>query len=208
MEFSGIYAITDDKLLAGSKLLEASTAALENGISLLQYRCKSVAADLRLAQARELVALCARFDVPLIINDDIELCVSTQASGVHLGRHDASLISARKRLGADAIIGVSCHSSIENAILAEQHGANYVAFGRFFPSTSKPNAAAAEPAVLAEARQKLSIPIVAIGGINAQNGASIVAAGADMLALIDGLFGQPDVAEQTRNLLRLFQQEH
>ncbi len=208
MRFSGIYAITDDQLLAGSRLLEASTAALENDISLLQYRSKSVAADLRLAQARELAALCARFDTPLLINDDVDLCVSIQASGVHLGRQDASLISARKRLGGDAIIGVSCHSSIEDAILAEQQGANYVAFGRFFPSKTKPDAAAAELAVLAEARQKLSIPIVAIGGINAQNGASIIEAGADMLAVIHGLFGHPDVAKQTRNLLGLFQQDH
>lgn len=204
MRFSGIYAITDDQLLVGSKLLEASAAALENGISLLQYRSKSANSALRLESARALVALCEQFNTPLIINDDINLCVSSQAAGVHLGKKDASIASARKRLGADAIIGVTCHSSLGDALLAEQQGADYVAFGRFFPSTTKPEATSANLEILTEARKSLSIPIVAIGGINAQNGASIIAAGADMLAVIHGIFGQHDVAEKTQKLLRLF----
>ncbi len=204
MQLSGIYAITDDQLLAGSKFLEACASALDNGISLLQYRSKSVSSDLRLERARALAELCAQYEVPLIINDDINLCVSSQASGVHLGRQDASLATARKRLGAKAIIGITCHASVEEAILAEQQGADYVAFGRFFASVTKPEAPTAGLEVLQEASNRLNIPVVAIGGINAQNGALIIEAGADMLAVVDDIFGQGDVAIQTRNLVELF----
>lgn len=204
MQFSGVYAITDDELLLGSKLLQASATALKNGVSLLQYRSKSVNPDMRLEQARDLVKLCAKHNTPLLINDDVNLCVSAQAGGVHLGRNDASLVSARKRLGPEAIIGVTCHSSIDEALLAQEQGADYVAFGRFFPSITKPEAAAASIEVLIQAKKQLSIPIVAIGGINAQNGASIIEAGADMLAVIHGIFAEPNVAEQTKNLVKLF----
>ncbi|MEX0962962.1 MAG: thiamine phosphate synthase [Pseudohongiellaceae bacterium] len=204
MKFSGIYAITDDELLPGARLLDGSRAALESGIALLQYRSKSTNAAQRLENASKLAALCSSFDIPLLINDDVELCRAANASGVHLGREDGSLLDARERLGSTAIIGATCHASIEAALLAEQHGADYVAFGRFFPSNTKPHAAAAELGMLNLARKKLNIPIVAIGGINAQNGASVIEAGADMLAVIHSLFAYPDIAQRARELTALF----
>lgn len=206
MNLSGLYAITDDELLPGEKLFIASRIALETGAALLQYRSKSGSADQRLENARRLVELCKEFSVPLLINDDVELCAAAAASGVHIGREDASLDSARERLGDKAIIGVTCHASIENALAAEKQGADYVAFGRFFPSSTKPQASAASLNVLTEAQRKLQIPIVAIGGINAQNGASVIEAGADMLAVIHGLFGESDVAQRTKALTALFSQ--
>ena len=204
MQFSGIYAITDELLLPANKLLTASRIALENGIALLQYRSKSSAAEVRLHEAQALAILCAEFNTPLLINDDVELCAAVNAAGVHLGRQDASLASARERLGPQAIIGVTCHASLTDALRAEQQGADYVAFGRFFPSRTKPNAGAAALTLLGEARQRLNIPIVAIGGIDAQNGASVIEAGADMLAVIHSLFGYADIAKQTRDLVNLF----
>lgn len=204
MQFSGIYAITDDQLLPGTRLLEASRAALENGVALLQYRSKSKDEARRLQEAEALAALCRDFETPLLINDDVELAARVGAAGVHLGKQDASLASARERLGADAIIGVTCHGSIEDALRAEREGADYVAFGRFFPSQTKPGAVAADLGVLTAARRQLRLPLVAIGGINAQNGASVIEAGADMLAVIHSLFGHPDVALKARELTALF----
>lgn len=204
MRLSGIYAITDDALLPGARLLSACQTALEQGITLLQYRSKSADDKQRLEDALNLADLCASYDTPLLINDDVELCLAANADGVHLGRDDGSLASARERLGDNALIGVTCHASIEDALLAEQQGADYVAFGRFFPSHTKPQATQAELSLLVEARAQLKVPIVAIGGINAQNGASVIEAGADMLAVIHSLFGHEDVAQQARALTALF----
>jgi thiamine-phosphate pyrophosphorylase len=206
MQFSGIYAITDDKLLPGQRLFSAAEAALSSGISLLQYRSKTASKARRLECARNLLSLCAQFEVPLIINDDVDLCESAGAGGVHLGRQDASIESARNRLGPEAIIGVTCHSSIEAALVAERSGADYVAFGRFFPSFSKPEASAANLQTLIQARQALTIPIVAIGGINAENGHSVLQAGADMLAVIHAIFAEDDVSAQSRKLLNMVAQ--
>ena len=203
--FSGIYAITDDTLLPGSKLIDACRVALDSGIALLQYRSKSGDDEQRQEDASRLSILCKRYNIPLLINDDVALCLAASADGVHLGKEDASVRSARERLGENAIIGVTCHSSLEDALIAEAEGADYVAFGRFFPSHTKPGAAAAALTVLSEARRRLRIPIVAIGGINAQNGASVIEAGADMLAVIHSLFGHADVALQVRELNALFE---
>ena len=126
------------------------------------------------------------------------------ARGVHLGQQDSSITEARNLLGADSIIGVTCHDSVEQALRAQDEGADYVAFGRFFPSRTKPDAPPADIAVLTTARQQLDIPTVAIGGVNADNGALLRDAGADMLAVIDGLFGRDDVGAAATELVRLF----
>lgn len=206
MQLTGIYAITDDKLLPGQRLFSAAEAALKNGVSLLQYRSKTASSAARLDCASKLVSLCAEFGVPLIINDDVELCESVTAAGVHLGRQDASIEAARERLGSEAIIGVTCHSSIDDALEAQERGADYVAFGRFFPSLSKPEASPANLQVLSQAREALSIPIVAIGGINAENGASVLQAGADMLAVIHAIFAEGDVSAQASELQAVVEQ--
>lgn len=204
MKLKGIYAITDDDLLSGRSLQACIEPALQAGICMLQYRSKTGSTDQRTAQAAQLLELCRRYQTPLIINDDVALCKRLGADGVHLGTEDASLESAREQLGNDAIIGISCHASIKEAITAQSLGADYVAFGRFFPSATKPTAPPAKIEVIKEARATLKIPIVAIGGINAENGAALIVAGADMLAVIHAIFASHDIAENTRRLVELF----
>jgi thiamine-phosphate pyrophosphorylase len=150
--------------------------------------------------------MCRPLGVPLIINDDVELAAQVMAKGVHLGKGDADIASARAKLGPNAIIGVSCYNDLDCAIDAEQAGADYVAFGSFFPSRTKPNAVKAEMELLRQAKQQLTIPVVAIGGINADNGAQLVEAGADMLAVITELFGQADVLGAAEKISNLFEE--
>lgn len=200
----GVYAITDAGLLPGDLLAERAGAALDGGISLLQYRNKGADKALRLRECKVLKQLCDRYGTPLLINDDVELCIAAGADGVHLGQSDTGLQIARARLGKGAIIGVTCHSDVALAQEAERQGASYVAFGRFFPSKTKPLAKPASLDVLQQARQALTLPIVAIGGINAENGAALLDAGADMLAVIHYLFAFPDVTARVRQLNTLF----
>jgi len=200
----GIYAITDPVLLAGDKLDRYVEEALQGGINMLQYRNKSADHKLRVQEAKRLQTLCSQYRVPLLINDDIQLCLEVGAAGVHLGQKDSTLREARHLLGDAAIIGITCYSDINAALQAEAEGASYVAFGRFFPSRTKPDAARAAPQVLNAAKAQLQIPLVAIGGVNAENGALLIAAGADMLAVIDYLFSTPAVASRARALSKLF----
>ncbi len=199
----GLYAITDSNL-RGERLVESVAAALRGGAVLVQYRDKSADASRRVADARALLRLCREHGVPLIINDDVELAATIRADGVHLGRDDLSLQAARQRLGAGAILGVSCYNLPQRAVKAARAGADYVAFGRFFSSQSKPGAVAADSALLRHARQALDLPIAAIGGITADNGATLIEAGADLLAVIHGVFGQPDVTTAAQHLAQLF----
>jgi thiamine-phosphate pyrophosphorylase len=200
----GLYGITDDALLPHSEIVARVTTALDNGLALLQYRSKQALSSQALAQLKVLVVLCQSYDVPLLINDNASLCAQVGAHGVHLGQRDGSVSDARRLLGQDAIIGVTCHGSIDAALAAQQDTANYVAFGRFFPSQTKPDAAPADLNVLAQARDSLAIPIVAIGGINAENGGQLLAAGASFLAVIHSLFGSGDIQANTKKLVALF----
>lgn len=183
---SGLYVITQTENKSADTVVSDVSAAIRGGAVLVQYRDKDPVDALYLA--RELVNICHRQNIPLIINDDIELAAAVGADGVHLGRDDGEIAEAGKQLGPDAIIGVSCYNSVEKAITAQAQGATYAAFGRFFPSTSKPLAAPAAIATLQQAKQALTIPIVAIGGILPENGEQLLAAGADLLAVIGGVF--------------------
>lgn len=189
----GLYAITDAELIPDAHLLETVEQALLGGARLLQYRHKGADKTLRMQQAQALNALCRSYHVPLIINDDVALAATVGSAGVHLGEDDAPLSEARARLGNDAIIGVSCYACLERAVQAAHGGADYVAFGSFFASPTKPKAMSAPLALLGQAVQRLSVPIVAIGGITPSNGRALVAAGADFLAVVSGVFGQGDV---------------
>jgi len=200
----GVYAITDENLLSGPALFAAVEEALREGLGLLQYRSKTAEWQSKCAEAAQLAGLCRQYDTPFLINDDVDLCLEIGADGVHLGQSDTKLREARQRLGANGIIGSTCHSDIHLALQAEAAGANYVAFGRFFPSLTKPNAPAASIAVLHQAKAQLSIPIVAIGGINAENGQALVTAGADMLAVIHYLFASPNIKARVEALNTLF----
>ena len=202
----GLYAIADTGLLTEATLIEKVTLALLGGARVVQYRDKGTERAQRERQAQALQALCQRFSVPLIINDDVDLAACVGAAGVHLGQQDRSVAQARARLGATAIIGVSCYDQIALATAAEQAGATYVALGRFFPSHTKPNAVQARVALLTEAKRCVRVPLVAIGGITPQNAPALVAAGADLLAVIQALFGGSEVCATAQAFTRCFSQ--
>ncbi|WP_054900875.1 MULTISPECIES: thiamine phosphate synthase [unclassified Pseudomonas] len=196
MKLRGLYAITDSQLLAG-RFLSHVEAALEGGVCLLQYRDKSDDAARRLREAEGLMKLCERYGTQLIINDDAELAARLGV-GVHLGQTDGPLTPARALLGRQAIIGSTCHAQLELAKQAASEGASYVAFGRFFNSVTKPGAPAANVDLLEQARAQVKLPIAVIGGITLDNAAPLVAHGADLLAVIHGLFGADSAQEVTR----------
>ncbi len=201
----GLYAITDSKLLSPERMVEAVALAIQGGAVMIQYRDKGDDPMRRQWEASDLSNMCRPLGVPLIINDDVELAAQVMARGVHLGKGDADIASARAKLGPNAIIGVSCYNDLACALAAEKAGADYIAFGSFFPSRTKPSAVKAEAELLRQAKQQLSIPVVAIGGITTDNGAQLVEAGADMLAVITELFGQADVLGAAEKFSRLFE---
>lgn len=200
----GLYAVTDAFLLPDDRLIHAVEQALLGGARLIQYRDKSLDAARRLAQAQALNMLCQRYDVPLIINDDVELAFQVGAAGVHIGQNDPPLAAARARLGKDAIIGVSCYNRLDLALDAERAGANQVAFGAFFPSLTKPDEISAPIELLREARAVLKTPIVAIGGITPDNAPLLLEAGADALAVVSAVFAHADVRAAARRFAALF----
>ena len=200
----GLYAIADTQYLDDEQLLPAVGEAIAGGARIIQYRDKSHDLPARLGQAKKIAALCRQHGVLFIVNDDVDLAKQAGADGVHLGRKDASLTRGREQLGHGTIIGVSCYNELARAVRAQTEGADYVAFGSFFPSRTKPQAVRAGLELLCEAKQKLHIPVVAIGGITPENGAHLLAAGADALAVIEGVFGQADVRAAAERYTRLF----
>jgi thiamine-phosphate pyrophosphorylase len=202
---SGLYVITDTSLQAPKKLGSHVEQALQGGAKLVQYRDKSGDRTLQLKQSKQLAQLCKQYNVPLIINDNIDLAVEVGAAGVHLGRDDCNLSDARKQLGKQAIIGVSCYNEWQRALTAIENGADYIAFGRFFESKTKPDATPASKKLLQRAKLELQIPVVAIGGITPDNAASLINAGANMLAVIRGVFTEPDIKTVAQQYAALFQ---
>jgi thiamine-phosphate pyrophosphorylase len=195
---SGLYVITDsglaqDPALGAPGVVEQVRRALAAGARVVQYRDKGQDGQRRQQEAEALQALCQQAAVPLIINDDVELAARVGAAGVHLGKDDPHFEGARGRLGRQAIIGVSCYNRFDLAQQAAAQGADYIAFGRFFPSTIKPDAVHAEPALLERARREVPRPLVAIGGITPENGGTLITAGANLLAVIGAVFGEVDI---------------
>lgn len=200
---SGLYGITDTELLPdGNRLLDACESALRGGMRLLQYRDKVSSSKIRLEHAHELNRLCKEFDATFIINDDVELCKSVKADGVHIGQHDAKLTSARDYLGKDRLVGCSCYNEIDRALAAQANGADYIAFGRFFPSMTKPNAVHAEM-TLFDDLAGLELPICAIGGITLKNAAELTTKPVDMLAVINALFSADDIEQRARKFCQI-----
>ena len=185
----GVYLITPDE--PDSARLLARVRPLLAGTTWLQYRNKAVDAATAREQAHALQALCAEAGVPLIVNDDAALAAEIGAAGVHLGEDDGDIAAARTLLGPDAIIGASCYDQLELAQRAVAAGASYVAFGAFFPSRSKATTRRAQPQLLRDAAA-LGVPRVAIGGLTADNIAPLVEAGADLVAIISGVFAADD----------------
>ena len=202
---SGLYAITPDEVDT-AELLRKVSLVLLGGARVLQYRNKTAAAELRLKQAEALRGLTREFAVPLIVNDDVALAQQVDADGVHRGAADGSVADARALLGSGKIIGVSCYNRLPLAHEAVRLGADYVAFGSFFSSTVKPDAAVATPDLLRQARRELAGPLVAIGGITAQNGAQLLEAGANALAVISAVFAASDIEGAAKEFSNLFEQ--
>lgn len=198
----GLYAITDSS--TGDELYAKVEQALQGGISILQYRDKTADTQRRLAEAKTLRKYCQRFHVPLVINDDVQLAIASQADGVHLGSEDGSFLEARKLLGDEHIIGVSCYNDIQLAKQAEALGADYVAFGSFFPSPTKPNAPRANAETLRQAKAQLASPICCIGGITHDNASLLIDHKPDMLAVISAIFAKENITKSTQRFTQLF----
>lgn len=204
-ELRGLYAITPESAQRESLFADVE-AALRGGCRILQYRDKMSEAPERVARARALRVLTRSFNATLLINDDLALACLIDADGVHLGEDDGNLVAARHILGNDKIIGASCYADLDAARMASHRGADYVAFGAVFPSPTKPNAPLADSDLFFRAKSALTVATCAIGGITPANAAPLIAAGADMLAVITDLFSAPDIAGRAAAFQRLFEE--
>lgn len=201
---SGLYAVTPD-LTDTNALVGKVDAALRGGARVVQYRSKSITAPLCQVQAAQIARLCRERSVLFIVNDSVALARACGADGVHLGKDDTTVLAARAELGASRLIGVSCYNDLGRARAAQSQGADYVAFGSFFPSATKPLALRAGMALLRAAASELALPIVAIGGINEDNAAGLIAGGANAIAVVGALFDSTDIEAQARRFAQLFQ---
>ncbi len=199
----GLYAITPD-IADTDLLLQKVEAALQGGINILQYRNKLANHKLQTQQARVLLPLCRQYNVPLIINDSVKLCLTLDADGVHLGADDGNLAEVRARIGKDKILGASCYNRFDLAMAAQQAGASYVAFGACFASSTKPNALVASLDLFTRAKTELKIPTVAIGGITLQNTPQVISAGTNAIAVINAIFGADDVKLASQQFSKVF----
>ena len=206
MTLKGLCAVTvDDRLLP--RLSALVKAALDGGTPFVQYRNKAAPRPLRRAQAAEMLRICHASGAKLIINDDVWLAVEIGADGAHLGRDDApggSLAAARDALGSKRILGVSCYDDLARGEEAAAAGADYLAFGSMFPSRTKPAATRAPIELLGEARRRFGLPVAAIGGITLDNAPELIAAGADMLAVVSDLFDAMDIKARAQAYQELF----
>jgi thiamine-phosphate pyrophosphorylase len=199
----GTYAITPDIPLTEA-LLSKIDIALNNGIQVIQYRHKTFATADTINAVIKLRGQCHARQIPLIINDDVELAYRVGADGVHLGKDDLDYRQILQNNPRRLWVGVSCYDSLDRARDAIAAGADYIAFGRFFPSTTKPLASPCSLAILQRAAQLTTLPIVAIGGITPDNGRALLAAGANLLATVEGIFGQSDCGAAARRFQQLF----
>ena len=199
----GLYAVTPDEQDT-DVLLAKVEAALLGGINILQYRNKQANHKLLTQQAQAILPLCRQYNVPLIINDSVKLCLTLDADGVHIGAEDGNLSEVRTRLGPNKILGASCYNRFDLALTAQQAGADYVAFGACFASTTKPNAPVASLDLFKLAQAQLHIPTVAIGGITLTNVLQAIDAGASAIAVINAIFNSSDVKLSTQQFAQLF----
>ena len=206
LKVRGLYAITPDTEKTESLVAQVS-AAICGGVRMVQYRNKTATPEMRLAHALALKSLCGDTGVSLIINDHVELALAVDADGLHVGSGDTSYDAARAALGDDKLIGISCYNQLGLALAAASRGADYIAFGSFFPSRVKPGAVHAPTDLLKEAKRRLEVSIVAIGGITIDNAPPLISAGADALAVISALFSAPDVTAAARSFTALFEDQ-
>lgn len=201
----GLYLVTPD-CDDTAWLCDQVRQALLGGVSMVQYRHKTATDALRQEQAAALLAVCRKGNIPLLINDHVALAVALDADGVHIGQHDSAIVETRAIVGKQKIIGASCYNRFELAEQAQAAGADYVAFGACYPSSTKPEAPRASADLFTRAQQTLAVPVVGIGGITLDNAQPLIAAGADALAVISDIFQAGDVAARCRQYQALFAQ--
>ncbi|MEK7845118.1 MAG: thiamine phosphate synthase [Pseudomonadota bacterium] len=202
-EISGLYAITPD-LENTNDLLNKVQQALEGRVQLIQYRNKLANKILRRKQAKLLLQLCREYGIPLIINDHLDLAIEIDADGLHVGQDDISVTKARNQFGQDKIIGASCYNNLNLAVQAEKEGADYVAFGAFFSSLTKPNTISVTMDLVDQAKKKISLPIVAIGGIKLANARTVIQGGCAAVAVCNDLFNTENIKTTATQYSQLF----
>jgi thiamine-phosphate pyrophosphorylase len=200
----GLNVITDQHLMPRDRFVDMVEVAVQSGAKIVQLREKHTPSEEVARLGRALLSVTRRYGALLLINDDPEIAHAIGADGVHVGREDATVAEARALLGADAIIGVTCYGEIERAVAAEQAGADYVAFGTPFPSPTKGTQGRTPLTIYREVKQRVSIPVFAIGGINVDNAKQVRDAGADAISVVSGVFGAPDVGAAAKTLADLF----
>ncbi len=194
-----LYAVTDRHWLNGRSLIEVVKESLEGGVTFLQLREKELDDESFLKEAKELKALCREYKVPFVINDNVEIAIKTDADGVHVGQSDMEAGDVRKRLGPDKIIGVSAQT-VEQAVLAEKRGADYLGVGAVFPTGSKDDADDVSFETLKAICEAVSIPVVAIGGISKENAIKLKGSGICGVAVISAIYAAPDIKEAAYEL--------
>jgi len=199
----GLYAITPD-MADLNTLVHKTQLVIEGGAFMVQYRSKIQDRAVKIQQCAAILRLCREYDVPCIVNDDVEMCRILEADGVHLGENDDNIAEVRRILGEDAIIGSSCYDQLDRAKQAQKEGASYVAFGAMFPTPTKPNAPRATLELLREAKSEIEIPIVAIGGITVNNAHDVIEAGVDAIAVITSLYESNSIKETAETFLKMF----
>ena len=200
----GLYAITPDSADLNT-LIQKTKSAIEGGAFMVQYRSKIQDRDVKMQQCDAILRLCREYEIPCIVNDDVEMCRVLEADGVHLGEKDDNIAEVRHMLGEDAIIGSSCYDQLDRAKIAQKEGASYVAFGAMFPTSTKPNAPKATLALLKEAKREIQIPIVAIGGISVNNAHDVIKTGIDAIAVITSLYEAKSIKETAETFVKMFQ---
>ena len=200
-----LYAITDRHWLNGRSLYEVVKESLDGGVTFLQLREKQLDEDHFLEEAKKLQGLCGEYNVPFIINDNVEIALAINADGVHIGQSDMEMKEAREQLGPDKIIGVSAHTK-EEALLAQAQGADYLGVGAVFPTSSKDDAESVSYETLKEICDVVSIPVVAIGGITKDNLHQLSGSGISGISVISAIYAQPDIKEAARELKQCVQE--
>lgn len=200
-----LYAITDRHWLNGRSLYEVVKESLDGGVTFLQLREKQLDEDHFLEEAKKLQGLCSEYNVPFIINDNVEIALAINADGVHIGQSDMAMKEAREKLGPDKIIGVSAHTK-EEALLAQAQGADYLGVGAVFPTSSKDDAESVSYETLKEICDVVSIPVVAIGGITKDNLHQLSGSGISGISVISAIYAQPDIKEAARELKQCVQE--
>lgn len=197
-----LYAVTNSKLPSKLPLMEQVEAALKGGITCLQLREKDLDDEAFLARAIEMQKLCKRYNVPLIINDNVKVAIQSGASGIHVGQSDMPLSEVRKLVGENMIIGVSAHN-VEEAKAAEAGGADYLGVGAIYATTTKPDATYVPVSELKRICKAVRIPVVAIGGMERQTIGKLSGTGVDGVAMVSAIFAADNIEQECRRLLRL-----